>query len=94
LVAHLAAGLPLWSIVRSEDDERVVVDREFLERVEDLTDVVIAFHQLVTELADARLAQELLRWEIRKVSHRERKVEEERLARRLLPLHEVDGLRN
>jgi hypothetical protein len=44
LVAHLAAGLTLWPIVRSEDDKRVVVDREFLERVEDLTDVVIAFH--------------------------------------------------
>src|SRR5262249_42801957 len=74
LVAHLAGGLTLWPVVRSEDDQRVVVDAEFLERVEDLPDVVIAFHRLVTELADATPAREVLRWKIRKVTHREWKV--------------------
>ena len=58
---NLADSLALRPVVRGEDDERVVVDAEFLQRVEDLADVVIAFHQLVAVLADARFARELLR---------------------------------
>jgi hypothetical protein len=42
----------LRPIVRGEDNKRVIVDAEFLQRVEDLADVVIAFHQLVAVLAN------------------------------------------
>jgi hypothetical protein len=45
LVAHLPGGLALRPVIRGEDDKRVVVDAEVLQRVEDLADVVIALHQ-------------------------------------------------
>ena len=64
---------------------------ELLERVEHLPDVIVALHHLVAVLPDARLAGELLGREIRRVPHRERQVEEERLARGLLLLDECDG---
>ena len=85
---------PCGPLSEAKTTKRVVVDPEFLQRVEDLADVVVAFHQLVAVLADARFARELLRREIRKMPHRERQVEEEGLAGRFLPLHEVDGLRH
>jgi hypothetical protein len=43
LVAYLAAALTVCPLSEAKTTERVVVDRQFLERVEDLTDVVIAF---------------------------------------------------
>ena len=94
LVAHLACSLALRPVVRGEDDKSVVVDAELLQCVEDLADVVIALHQLVAVLTDARLGLELLGREIRKMPHRERQIEEEGPAGRLLPLHEVDRLRH
>src|SRR6476661_5450970 len=60
----------------------------------DLTDVIIAFHELVAILTDPRLARELLRRQVRKMPHRERQVEEEGFPSRCLPLHEFDGLRH
>jgi hypothetical protein len=60
LIAHLPGGFVLRSIIRGEDDKRVVVNAELLQRVEDLADVVIAFHQLVTVLTNLRPARELL----------------------------------
>ena len=60
LVAHLAGGLALRTVVRGEDEQRVVVDLEFLQRVEDLADVVVAFHDLVAVLTNLGLSGELL----------------------------------
>ena len=64
LVSHLAGCHALRPVVGGEDDEGIVIDAEPLQRVEDLADVVVAFHQFVAVLADARFARELLRREI------------------------------
>src|SRR5229473_1163333 len=69
LVTHLAGGLALRSVVRGKDNQRVVVNAKFLQRVENLADVVIALHQLVAVLANPRLAGELLRRKVREMSH-------------------------
>ena len=66
---NLTGGLALRTVVRGEHDQRVVVDAELLQRVEDLADMIVALHHLVTVLADARLARELLRREIREMPH-------------------------
>jgi hypothetical protein len=76
LVAHLTSGLTLGPVVRGKHEDRVVVELEFLERVEDLPDVVVAFHQFVTVLSDSRFARERIGREIWKMPHRKWQVEE------------------
>ena len=49
--------LTLRPIVRSEYQQRIVIDAKLLQRVEDLADVLVAFHQLVAVIADARFAR-------------------------------------
>ena len=62
------------------------------ERIEHPADDGIALHQRIAELADAGCALEALRGQIRKVRPGDRQIEEERLARRLLALHEIDAV--
>jgi len=52
LIAVFARGLALWAIVGGEDDDGVSVNAKLFQRVEDLADVVVPFHQLVTVVAD------------------------------------------
>ena len=85
---------PCGPLSEAKTTQRVVVDAELLQRVEDLADVVIAFHHLVAVLTNPRLARELLRREIWKMPHRERQVEKEGLPGCGLPLHEIDRLRH
>ena len=82
LIAEFARGLAIWSVVGGKDDDACCLDAEFLERVENPADVIVALHQLVAVVADPRLALELLRGQVRDVSHREWQVEKEGLCRR------------
>ena len=72
------------AVVGGEDQDRVVLDFEVLQRVHDLPDVIVALHHLVAVLPDARFAGELPGRIVRRVTHRERQIEEEGFARRLL----------
>src|SRR4029450_9734546 len=78
LIAKFAGEVCPRPIVRGEHEQRVVVDAELLQRIEDLADVVVPFHDLVAVLADAGLALELAGWKVRRMPHRERQIKEER----------------
>ena len=92
LVAEFACGLTLWSVVGGKDDDGVVVDAKFFQRVEDAADVVVALHQLIAVVADPRLTLELFRRKVRKVPHRERQIQEERLPGCFLTPHKINRL--
>jgi hypothetical protein len=81
-------------VVGCEDHDGVVLDAELFKRVEDLPDVVVAFHQLVAIVSDPRLTLELLGRKVGRVPHRKGQVKKERFTSRLLAFHEVDRFRN
>ena len=81
------------AVVAGVDDDGVVGDAHVVERLEQRADGVVVLHHAVDVLAVAMLvAAAMLGADMRAQMHA-RRVEpaEERLARRLLPLHEVDG---
>ena len=75
------------------DDDRVVRDAHVVERLEERADGIVVLHHAVDVLAVAvRVAAAMLGADVRAQVHAGRvEPAEERLARRLLPLHEVDG---
>ena len=96
IAPYSRADLSPRPVVRGKDDQRVVVDAEFLQRVEDLADVDSRLPSSCRRIGrSATSPRKLLRREdSESVPHREWQVEEEGLARGLLPLHEVDRLRH
>ena len=60
LVSHLTCRLALRSIIRCKNNKRIVVETKLFHCVDDLPNVMIAFHKLVTVLPNLRLARKLL----------------------------------
>ena len=92
IVAEIADGLAIRTIVGGKNHDGVIFHAKPFKGVEDLPDMVVAFHQLVAVIADPGFSLELRRGKVRHVSHGEGQIQEERLACSFLALHEVDGL--
>ena len=79
-----AVALPgvgrLRAVVAGEDNERVVFDAGFLDRIQDLSGAVVHFGQAISPIAIACFASELRIWQRRHVNQRERNVGKKRLA--------------
>lgn len=67
-----------WSVVRSEDDERIVFDLVFAECGDNLTDGPVDFHEYVGEESFAAAILEFIAGEERHVDHGVWQVQEER----------------
>ena len=88
---NVARAGAVGAIVGGEDHNGVLREAELVQRIEHSPDDGIALHQGIAELADAGCAFEALRRQVRKVRPGDRQIEEERFARRLLALHEIDA---
>src|SRR5262249_56655896 len=71
----------LWTVVAGKDDNRVLFDAGFLDRVQNLSSAVVHLGQTIGPIAVARFASELRIWQRWKVEQRERNVRIERLGR-------------
>jgi hypothetical protein len=45
LIAEFTGGLAIWSVVRGEDDDGILFNAKFFERVEYFADVVVSLRQ-------------------------------------------------
>lgn len=88
--AEILSVPPPWPVVGREDHNGVVLDLELLERIEDLPDVIVGFHDLVAVLLDPRFPDELLGRAVWRVAYREREIKEERFAGGVLAFYEVN----
>ena len=79
-----------WTIVRREDDHRVLLEVMLPQCVQDLADRPVEFHNDVAEQASFALAAKLVGHVERNMDHRVRHIKKERLV--LVAINEVDGL--
>lgn len=77
-------------IVTSEDDDRIVADVEFVDCVQDLSDMRIHFSEAVGKVSVPCFARELRIRQRREMNQRERNIRVERLAGGHAPFHEID----
>ena len=81
----------LWAIIAGKDDERVVFDARFLDRVQDLASAMVHLGEAIGPIAVAGFAGELRIGQCGHVHERERDVGKERFPSRRVSFDEING---